>query len=110
MARRIQCPVWDAGTVPVFCMMAVPLFLPMLSQVALPLPKPNAPLEKGKDQYKIQLSFDGEFPSGHTIGWVPSSCVGCGLFSPSSSSSHTLSGDRSLTPKIPSSLCSCALG
>ena len=38
-------------------------------QVALPLPKPNAPLEKGKDQYKIQLSFDGEFPSGHTIRW-----------------------------------------
>ena len=69
MARRIQCPVWDAGTVPVFCMMAVPLFLPMLSQVALPLPKPNAPLEKGKDQYKIQLSFDGEFPSSPTISW-----------------------------------------
>jgi hypothetical protein len=32
----------------------------MLAQVAIPLPKPHVPLEKGKDEYKIQLSFDGK--------------------------------------------------
>lgn len=28
--------------------------------VAIPLPKPHAELQKGKDHYKIQLSFDGD--------------------------------------------------